>query len=145
MQRAFAKHDGLQCGYCTPGFIVDAVAFHDRWRAEHGSDTTDTTDTTDPTDAPVAPDRATIAEALAGHLCRCGSYEGIYRAVAAACRGEHDEDEGVAERVDAPAKVTGAAVYTSDGRRAARHAVRRHPPFGRRGREWSARSPSPTT
>ncbi len=70
VQRAFAHHDGLQCGYCTPGFVVDAVAFHDRWRAGHGTD--------DP------PDRHAIAGALAGHLCRCGSYEGIYRAVAAA-------------------------------------------------------------
>ena len=100
VQRAFAHHDGLQCGYCTPGFVVDAVAFHDRWRAGHGTD--------DP------PDRHAIAEALAGHLCRCGSYEGIYRAVAAACRGEHDGGAGSVERVDAPAKVTGAAVYTTD-------------------------------
>ncbi|MER7073032.1 molybdopterin-dependent oxidoreductase [Terrabacter sp. NPDC000476] len=101
VQRAFAHHDGLQCGYCTPGFVVDAVAFHDRWRAEHGT---------------AEPDRDTIARALAGHLCRCGSYEGIFRAVAAACRGEHDAgapDQRV-ERVDAPAKVTGAAVYTTD-------------------------------
>ncbi|CAN7588471.1 molybdopterin-dependent oxidoreductase [Terrabacter sp. LjRoot27] len=102
VQRAFAHHDGLQCGYCTPGFVVDAVAFHDRWRAEHAADGTD------------GPSREVIAEALAGHLCRCGSYEGIYRAVAAACRGEHDGGAGGVERVDAPAKVTGAAVYTTD-------------------------------
>ncbi|WP_330475499.1 molybdopterin-dependent oxidoreductase [Terrabacter sp. C0L_2] len=105
VQRAFAHHDGLQCGYCTPGFVVDAVAFYDRWRAEHGTD---------------EPDRQTVAEALAGHLCRCGAYEGIYRAVAAACRGEHDaagggdERVGRVERVESPAKVTGAAVYTTD-------------------------------
>ncbi len=99
VQRAFAHHDGLQCGYCTPGFVVDAVAFHDRWRAEHGTD---------------EPDRPTIAEALAGHLCRCGSYEGIYRAVAAACRGEHDDGAGDVERVDAPDKLTGRATYTTD-------------------------------
>ncbi len=110
VQRAFAHHDGLQCGYCTPGFVVSAVAFHDRWRAEHGAD------------EPDGPDRETIAGALAGHLCRCGSYEGIYRAVAAACRGEHDRaPDGQAvervecvERVEAPAKLTGAAVYTTD-------------------------------
>jgi xanthine dehydrogenase YagR molybdenum-binding subunit len=104
VQRAFAHHDGLQCGYCTPGFVVSAVAFHDRWRAEHGAD------------EPDGPDRETIAEALAGHLCRCGSYEGIYRAVAAACRGEHDRAAGdqCVERVEAPAKLTGAAVYTTD-------------------------------
>jgi xanthine dehydrogenase YagR molybdenum-binding subunit len=108
VQRAFAHHDGLQCGYCTPGFVVDAVAFHDRWRAEHdgGGDVEK--------GVAAGPDRQTIAEALAGHLCRCGSYEGIYRAVAAACRGEHDNGAGRVERVDAPAKLTGAAVYTTD-------------------------------
>lgn len=101
VQAAFAAHDALQCGYCTPGFVVDAVAFVDRWRAEHGD---------------TEPDRHTIAEALAGHLCRCGAYEGIYRAVAAACRGEHDGGSGSVARVDAPDKVTGAATYTTDVR-----------------------------
>lgn len=99
VQAAFAAHDALQCGYCTPGFIVDSVAFVDRWRAEHGD---------------TAPDRHTIAQALAGHLCRCGAYAGIYRAVAAACRGEHDGGTGTPARVDAPDKVTGAATYTTD-------------------------------
>ena len=37
MQKAFMALDALQCGFCTPGFIVEAVAFHDRWRAEHGT------------------------------------------------------------------------------------------------------------
>src|SRR5690349_17855656 len=57
VQRAFAVHDGLQCGYCTPGFVVEAAAFVDAWRAEHGD---------------VAPPRERIAAAMAGHLCRCG-------------------------------------------------------------------------
>ena len=98
VQKAFMAHDGLQCGYCTPGFVVDAAAFVDRWRADHGDS---------------EPDRHTIADALAGHLCRCGAYEGIYRAVAAACRGDADGDVEPA-RIDAEAKVTGAAVYTAD-------------------------------
>ena len=38
VQRAFIAHDALQCGYCTPGFVVEAIAFHDRWRRERGSD-----------------------------------------------------------------------------------------------------------
>jgi xanthine dehydrogenase YagR molybdenum-binding subunit len=33
VQKAFMAHDALQCGFCTPGFIVEAAAFHDRWRA----------------------------------------------------------------------------------------------------------------
>ena len=33
VQKAFMAHDALQCGFCTPGFIVEAAAFHDSWRA----------------------------------------------------------------------------------------------------------------
>ncbi|MGV9778919.1 molybdopterin-dependent oxidoreductase [Streptosporangium sp. NPDC003464] len=99
VQRAFAVHDGLQCGYCTPGFVVEAAAFVDRWRAEHG-------DTTPP--------RERIAAAMAGHLCRCGAYEGIHAAIAAACRGEHDAGTGTPARVEAMDKITGRARYTTD-------------------------------
>ena len=99
IQRAFLAADALQCGYCTPGYIVEAAAFHDRWRAEHGT---------------TEPSRDDIAAALAGHLCRCGAYTAIYAAVAAACRGDHDTDQVEYARVDGPAKVTGAAKYTVD-------------------------------
>ncbi|MEM7341756.1 MAG: molybdopterin-dependent oxidoreductase [Actinomycetota bacterium] len=99
VQKAFLANDALQCGYCTPGFVVDAVAFVDGWRQTNGD---------------TEPDRHTIADALAGHLCRCGAYEGIFRAVAAACRGDHDGPEVRLTRVDGIEKVTGAAVYTAD-------------------------------
>ncbi|MEV4379207.1 molybdopterin-dependent oxidoreductase [Streptosporangium sp. NPDC049644] len=99
VQRAFAVHDGLQCGYCTPGFVVEAAAFVDAWRAEHGD---------------VAPPRERIAAAMAGHLCRCGAYEGIHAAIAAACRGEHDDAAGTPARLEAMDKVTGRARYTTD-------------------------------
>lgn len=100
VQRAFAAHDALQCGFCTPGFVVEASVFVDSWRAEHGD---------------TAPDRDTIADALAGHLCRCGAYEGIFAAVAAACAGEFDTEPAQAPpRSDAPAKVTGRARFTGD-------------------------------
>ncbi|MCA9493639.1 MAG: 2Fe-2S iron-sulfur cluster binding domain-containing protein, partial [Myxococcales bacterium] len=99
VQRAFLAHDALQCGFCTPGFVVEATAFVDRWRAEHGD---------------VEPDRDTIAAALAGHLCRCGAYPSIYAAVAAACRGEHDEALPEPARVDGLPKVTGTATYMVD-------------------------------
>ncbi len=36
VQKAFMAHDALQCGFCTPGFMVEAAAFHDRWRADEG-------------------------------------------------------------------------------------------------------------
>ena len=99
VQKAFMAHDALQCGFCTPGFVVEAVAFHDRWRASKGT---------------AVPSREDIGAALSGHLCRCGAYDGIYRAVAAACAGQFDGDNFAAPRVEARAKVTGSAKYTVD-------------------------------
>ena len=100
VQRAFMVHDGLQCGYCTPGFVIESIAFYERWQAEHGQK---------------RPSREEVAAALAGHLCRCGAYLGIYAAVQAACAGEFDEvTEVAAQRVDALEKVTGMAQYTTD-------------------------------
>jgi xanthine dehydrogenase YagR molybdenum-binding subunit len=99
VQKAFMAHDALQCGFCTPGFIVEATAFHDRWRAANGM---------------AVPSREEIGAALAGHLCRCGAYEGIYNAVAAACAGQFDGKDIMPPRVEAGAKVTGAAKYTVD-------------------------------
>ena len=99
VQKAFMAHDALQCGFCTPGFIVEASAFCDRWRAAKGM---------------AVPSREEIAAALSGHLCRCGAYDGIFRAVADACAGRFDGDNVVAPRIEARGKVTGAAKYTVD-------------------------------
>jgi carbon-monoxide dehydrogenase small subunit len=60
VQAAFQAEHGLQCGFCTPGFVVSATAFLER--------------NPDPTDAE-------IREALSGNLCRCTGYQGILRAV----------------------------------------------------------------
>jgi aerobic-type carbon monoxide dehydrogenase small subunit (CoxS/CutS family) len=60
VQQAFAEADAMQCGYCTPGMIMESVALLRR--------------TADPT----APE---IARALEGHICRCGTYDRIVRAV----------------------------------------------------------------
>ena len=99
VQRAFMAHDALQCGFCTPGFVVEAAAFCDRWRASRGTAT---------------PSREEIGAALSGHLCRCGAYDGIFNAVAAACAGQFDGSDVVAPRVEAREKVTGSAKYTVD-------------------------------
>ncbi|HTT81461.1 MAG TPA: molybdopterin-dependent oxidoreductase, partial [Stellaceae bacterium] len=101
VQRAFMALDALQCGFCTPGFIVEAAAFHDAWRAAHG---------------PATPARQEIAAALSGHLCRCGAYDNILRAVAEACAGRYDGDAERSPRIEAREKVTGAAIYTVDVR-----------------------------
>ena len=103
VQRGLVMHEGLQCGYCTPGFVQSGIAFHDRWRAEHGTK---------------RPSRDDIAEALAGNICRCGAYPGIYEGIAAACEGRYDADEPVRPvRIDALPRVSGEARYTTDIRR----------------------------
>ena len=63
VQSAFRDHHGLQCGFCTPGFVVSVTAF--------------LRDNPDPTDEQ-------IREGLSGNLCRCTGYQGIIAAVRAA-------------------------------------------------------------
>jgi xanthine dehydrogenase YagR molybdenum-binding subunit len=99
VQKAFMALDALQCGFCTPGFVVEAAAFHDAWRKTNGA---------------TAPSHKEVGAALSGHLCRCGAYANILRAVAEACAGRFDGDHVVSPRVEARAKVTGAARYTVD-------------------------------
>ena len=60
LQRAFHEHHALQCGFCTPGFLLAAEALL-RERPE--------------------PTEREVREALAGNLCRCTGYEGIVEAV----------------------------------------------------------------
>jgi carbon-monoxide dehydrogenase small subunit len=60
VQEAFRQEHGLQCGFCTPGFVVSVHAF----LAEHPS-----------------PTRDEIRDAMSGNLCRCTGYQGIIRAV----------------------------------------------------------------
>ncbi len=98
LQAAMVAHDAIQCGFCTPGLVLAGEAFLTTWREQHGNKT---------------PDRATVARALDGHLCRCGAYPGIIEAVQAAASGEVDSTSG-SVRPDAPAKASGAAKFTVD-------------------------------
>jgi len=60
MQQAFSEHHGLQCGYCTPGMVMRALAM---------------------VDENLPPEPVAIRKALAGNLCRCTGYEGIVEAI----------------------------------------------------------------
>ena len=60
LQRAFVEHGGAQCGICTPGMIMAAVALGKK------------------------PTRAAMRVGLAGNLCRCTGYTAIYRSIEAA-------------------------------------------------------------
>ena len=76
MQAAFIKHDGYQCGYCTPGQICSSVAVLDEIKA--GIPSHATADLT----APVQLSEAEIRERMSGNLCRCGAYSNIAEAIA---------------------------------------------------------------
>lgn len=60
MQKAFVEHDGFQCGYCTPGQIMSAVALLKEPCGRADSD---------------------VKEAMSGNICRCGAYKNILSAI----------------------------------------------------------------
>ena len=75
MQAAFVRHDGFQCGYCTPGQICSAVALLAEHKAGWPSYAT-----ADVATAPVLTD-AEIAERMSGNICRCSAYPNIVSAI----------------------------------------------------------------
>ncbi len=75
MQAAFVRHDGLQCGYCTPGQICSAVALLAEHKAGWSSYAT-----ADVATAPSLTD-AEIAERMSGNICRCSAYANIVAAI----------------------------------------------------------------
>src|SRR5687768_14454376 len=71
MQAAFVKHDGFQCGFCTPGQICSAVGMLEELKAGTPSHVTvDLRRTARPTGAE-------LRERMSGNLCRCGAYSNI--------------------------------------------------------------------
>ncbi len=76
IQKAFLEHGGLQCGYCTPGFIMATSAF----LAENPS-----------------PTEKEVRVALSGNLCRCTGYVGIVESVMAAALAIAEKSKGVQE------------------------------------------------
>ncbi|MGR9235128.1 xanthine dehydrogenase YagT iron-sulfur-binding subunit [Rhizobium leguminosarum] len=75
MQAAFVKHDGFQCGYCTPGQICSSVAVLEEIKANIPSHVTG--DLT--VQAVVTPTE--IRERMSGNICRCGAYSNIIDAI----------------------------------------------------------------
>ena len=67
VQAAFREHHGLQCGFCTPGMIMAAVAMIE----EHGAGL----------------DEKTIRQELEGNICRCTGYHNIVRSIEAGAKG----------------------------------------------------------
>jgi xanthine dehydrogenase YagT iron-sulfur-binding subunit len=76
MQAAFVKHDGFQCGFCTPGQICAAVAMLEEVKAGVPSHVTG-----DITKRPEM-SNAEFRERMSGNICRCGAYSNIQEAIA---------------------------------------------------------------
>ncbi|HKK28871.1 MAG TPA: 2Fe-2S iron-sulfur cluster-binding protein [Alphaproteobacteria bacterium] len=84
LQDAFVRHDGYQCGYCTPGQICSAVGMMEEVKAGWPSSVSDNLE---------APGKLTdqeISERMSGNLCRCGAYPNIVAAIREAA-GEQTE------------------------------------------------------
>jgi len=75
VQQAFVDHDGLQCGYCTPGQVCSAVGVLDEAERGHPSHVTEDL----LADTVLTDDE--IRERMSGNVCRCGAYPGILAAV----------------------------------------------------------------
>ena len=75
MQAAFIRHDGYQCGYCTPGQICSSVAVLDEIHAGIPSHVT--------ADLTARPEinEAELRERMSGNICRCGAYSNIVEAI----------------------------------------------------------------
>ncbi len=78
MQTAFIKHDGFQCGFCTPGQICSAVALMQE--AKNGELSYVTADVRQKT-ATIKLSDDEIRERMSGNLCRCGAYPNIVAAI----------------------------------------------------------------
>ncbi len=74
VQRAFAEHDALQCGYCTPGQVMSAAALIEEGRAGSPNE---------------------IREWMSGNLCRCGAYPNIVAAVRDAAGQRAEREPGI--------------------------------------------------
>ncbi|WP_091558953.1 2Fe-2S iron-sulfur cluster-binding protein [Micromonospora pattaloongensis] len=71
LQEAFVRHDGFQCGYCTPGQICSAIGMLSEYEAGMPSAVTDSGGLGE----------AEIRERMSGNVCRCGAYNGIVGAI----------------------------------------------------------------
>ncbi len=85
LQQAFIRHDGYQCGYCTPGQICSSVAVLQE--IEAGIPSHVTLDLVTPPE--VTADE--LRERMSGNLCRCGAYANILAAIEDVARGKADE------------------------------------------------------
>jgi len=88
MQQAFLKHDGFQCGYCTPGQICSSVALMDE--AKNGELSYVSEDFTK-VKKDIDLSEEEIRERMSGNICRCGAYNNIVQAIKEVHTGEEQQ------------------------------------------------------
>jgi carbon-monoxide dehydrogenase small subunit len=74
LQQAFSRHHGLQCGFCTPGFLMLAEAYLAARIGDEGA----------------PPDREEVRDVVSANLCRCTGYQGIVDAVCEVAEARHE-------------------------------------------------------
>jgi xanthine dehydrogenase iron-sulfur cluster and FAD-binding subunit A len=99
MQQAFKENHGLQCGFCTPGMVMNALDF----AKSHPN-----------------PTEKEVRESLEGNLCRCTGYHNIVKSIMAGRRGDGRQDMNAPligariQRKEDYRFLTGAGQYTDD-------------------------------
>ena len=73
LQSSFSKHHALQCGYCTPGFVIAATSLIAQYRT-----------------AGCAPTEEQVRADLSGNICRCTGYQGLVEAILEVMQGKDD-------------------------------------------------------
>lgn len=79
VQDAFVAHDALQCGFCTPGMVMSCAALYERKRSQGQL---------------AALSEGEVREAIAGNLCRCGTYPHVVRAMLSTAKGTGNGKNG---------------------------------------------------
>jgi len=82
LQDAFVRHDGYQCGYCTPGQICSATAMLEEIKDGWPSNVSDDLN------SDARPTLHEISERMSGNICRCAAYPNIVAAIAEIAGGE---------------------------------------------------------
>ncbi|MBT0608125.1 2Fe-2S iron-sulfur cluster-binding protein [Aequorivita echinoideorum] len=88
IQAAFLKHDGFQCGYCTPGQICSSVALLEEIK---NGDASYVTENIKENQSKVELSEEEIRERMSGNICRCGAYNNIVQAIKEVNTGKEEK------------------------------------------------------
>jgi xanthine dehydrogenase YagT iron-sulfur-binding subunit len=129
LQAAIVEHDGQQCGFCTPGFVMAAKGWLDRLGSPGA-----TGHRAGAHAGTAAPTAADVHRALSGNFCRCGTYAGLRPALLAVATATASAAAGAAGAAADASGADHAKAPDASGARAAVAAEARQPAAGEGGR-----------